>query len=90
MSSMHRKESLGVEPGDRIIWTGSPRMTIHEDGHRSVFIDTGTRGVVLSIHDGDEGRLEAPLGPTPAWALVEFENGETAAEGRTMEWERAG
>jgi len=79
-----RKESLGLQVGDIIIWQGE---AIELEGQPAV-ITPGMKGKVLSLHDGfhlDVAQVE----PIPPKAIVQFENGMRLMVDERMKWERA-
>lgn len=57
-----KKESLSLQVGDLIVWTGSPRELILENGTVVVYVPTGTKGKVVAVHDGyPPTRLDSSL-----------------------------
>jgi hypothetical protein len=87
---MHRKESLGLEVDDWIEWTGPPTTLRLDDdvADWQVVVEPGERGRVVAVRDGRPSEPGSDEDPTPAWALVEFEDGETAAVDLTMPWKK--
>ncbi len=70
----YKKESLGLQVGDWIIWQDAEFEIWDEQGNSSIF--PGMKGKVIKLSDGLapyilDGRDTAVL----PWALVEFENG---------------
>ena len=79
-----RKESLGLEVGDFIIWQDD---TIEVEGQPAV-VPPGMEGEVILLHDGfhlDVAEVE-PILPK---AVVGFENGMRMMVDERMKWERA-
>ncbi len=77
-----RKESLGLQVGDWIIWWGE---AIEVEGQPAV-VTPGMKGKVLSLHDGfhlDVAQVE----PIPPKAIVQFEAVTLMVDER-MKWER--
>ena len=78
-----RKESLGLQVGDFIIWQGE---AIEVEAQPAV-VTLGMKGEVISMHDGFH--LDVIQGePIPPKAMVQFENVTLMVDGR-MKWERA-
>ncbi len=78
-----RKESLGLQVGDFIIWRGE---AIEVEGQSAV-VTPGMKGKVISLHDGfhlDVVQVE----PIPPRARVQFENGMTLMVDERMRWAR--
>ncbi len=78
-----RKETLGLQVGDFIIWQDEAIET--QDG--PTFVTPGMKGKVISLHDGfhlDVVQVE----PIPPKAIVQFENGMRLMEDKRMKWER--
>ena len=76
-----RKESLGLQVGDTIIWQDE---AIEVEGHPAV-VSPGMRGKVLSLHDGFH--LDVVQGEAiPPTAIVQFENVTLMVDER-MRWE---
>ena len=77
-----RKESLGLEVGDFIIWQDEAV----EVEARPALVAPGMKGKVLSLHDGFH--LDVVQGePIPPKAVVQFENVTLMVDER-MTWER--
>ena len=64
-----RKESLGLEVGDFIIWQDED---IEVEGQPAV-VAPGMKGKVLSLHDGFHLDV-AEVEPIPTKAIVQFDN----------------
>ena len=78
-----RKETLGLEVGDFIIWQGE---AIELEGQPAV-VTPGMKGKVLSLHDGFH--LDVVQGDSiPPKAIVQFENGMRLMVEERMKWER--
>ncbi len=78
-----RKETLGLQVGDFIIWQDE---AIEAEGQAAV-VSPGMKGEVLSLHDGfhlDVARVE----PIPPKAIVQFENGMRLMVDGRMKWEK--
>ena len=78
-----RKESLGLQVGDFIIWRDE---AIEMEGQPAV-VTPGMKGEVLLLHDGfhlDVAQVE----PIPPKAIVEFESGMRLMLDERMKWER--
>ena len=65
-----RKETLGLQVGDWIIWRDE---AIETEGGPAL-VSPGMKGKVISLHDGFHMNL-IQGGSVPPKALVEFENG---------------
>ena len=79
-----RKETLGLQVGDFIIWKDE---AMEVEG-QSALVAPGMRGEVLSLHDGFH--LDVIQGkPIPPKAIVQFENGMRLMVDERMKWERA-
>jgi len=77
-----RKESLGFEVGDFIIWQGE---AVEVEGQPAL-VTPGMRGEVISLHDGfhlDVVQVE----PIPPKARVQFESGMALMVDERMKWE---
>ena len=72
----YKKEVLGLEVGDWVVWREERIKVLDEDGEPSV--TPGMKGQVIALRDGCPPRLEAPGEPWFPWALVEFQNGVVA------------
>ncbi len=79
-----RKESLGLQVGDFIIWQGEG---IEVEGQPAV-VTPGMKGKVLSLHDGFHLDV-AEVAPIPPKARVQFENGMALMVDARMKWEKA-
>ncbi len=80
-----RKESLGLEVGDFIIWQDED---IEVEGQPAV-VAPGMKGKVLSLHDGFH--LDVAQGEAiPPKAIVQFESGMRLMVDERIKWERAG
>ena len=78
-----RKETLGLEVGDIIVWQDE---AVKVEGQPAV-LTPGMRGKVISLHDGfhlDVIQVE----PIPPRAIVQFENGMRLMVDERMLWER--
>jgi hypothetical protein len=82
----YKKEVLGLEVGDWIVWREERIRVVDEDGEP--LITQGMKGQVIALHDGCPPRLEAPGEPSFPWALVEFEDGVVAAVDPEISCER--
>ncbi len=78
-----RKESLGLEVGDFIIWKDE---AIEVEGQPAV-VTPGMKGKVLSLHDGFHLDV-AEVEPIPPKAIVQFADGMTLMVDERMRWER--
>jgi len=78
-----RKESLGLEVGDTIIWQGE---AIEVEG-RAALVTPGMKGEVISLHDGFNLDV-ARVAPIPPKAVVQFENVTLMVDER-MKWQKA-
>jgi len=79
-----RKESLGLQVGDTIIWQDE---AIEVEGQPAV-VTPGMGGEVISLHDGFH--LDVIQGDSiPPKAVVQFENGMRLMVDKRMKWERA-
>ena len=78
-----RKESLGLEVGDTIIWQDE---AIEVEGQPAV-VASGMKGEIISLHDGFHLDV-AEVKPIPPKAIVEFENGMRLMMDGRMKWER--
>ena len=77
-----RKESLGLEVGDWIIWRGE---AIEVEG-QPAFVSPGMKGKVISLHDGFH--LDVVQGDAiPPSAVLQFENGIKLMVDERMKWE---
>ena len=72
----YKKEVLGLEVGDWVVWREERIKVLDEDGEP--LVTPGMKGQVIALRDGCPPRLEAAGEPSFPWALVEFENGEVA------------
>ncbi len=79
-----RKETLGLQVGDWIVWQGE---AIELEGHPAV-VSPGMKGEVLSLHDGFNLDV-AQVAPIPPKARVQFESGMALMVDERMCWERA-
>ncbi len=79
-----RKESLGLQVGDFIIWQGE---AVELEGQPAV-VTLGMKGKVLSLHDGFHLDV-VQVKPIPPKAIVQFENGMRLMVDERMKWERA-
>ena len=78
-----RKESLGLEVSDFIIWQDE---AVEVEGLPAV-VTPGMKGKVISLHDGFH--LDVVQGePIPPKAIVQFESGMTLMVDERMKWER--
>jgi len=80
-----RKETLGLEVGDFIIWKDE---AIEAEGQPAV-VAPGMRGEVLSLHDGFHLDV-ADVEPIPPRARVRFDSGMALMVDERMKWEKAG
>ena len=83
----HRKEALGLEVGDWIVWKDRQFEILDEQGNLAIL--PGMKGKVVQLSDGLapytlDGRDTAVL----PWALVEFENGHLATVDMEMKGEK--
>ncbi len=78
-----RKETLGLQVGDIIIWRDE---TIEMEGQPAV-VTPGMKGEVLSLHDGFHLDI-AEVEPIPPRAVVQFESGMRLIVNERMRWER--
>jgi len=79
-----RKESLGLQVGDFIIWRDE---AIELEG-QATLVAPGMRGEVLSLHDGFNLDV-AQVAPIPPKAIVQFETGMALMVDARMRWEKA-
>ncbi len=79
-----RKETLGLEVGDTIIWQGE---AVEVEGQPAV-VTPGMKGKVLSLHDGFHLDV-AEVEPIPPKAVVQFDSGITLMVDERMRWEKA-
>lgn len=78
-----RKESLGLQVGDFIIWQDE---AIEVEGS-SALVSPGMKGKVISLHDGFH--LDVVQGkPISPKAVVRFDNGMALMVDQRMKWER--
>ncbi len=78
-----RKESLGLQVGDFIIWQDD---AIEVEGQPTL-VAPGMKGKVISLHDGFH--LDVVQGEAiPPKAIVEFENGMRLMVDKRRMWER--
>ncbi len=78
-----RKESLGLQVGDWIIWQGE---AIELEGQPAM-VTPGMKGEVISLHDGFHLDV-AQVAPILPKAIVEFESGMRLMVDERMKWER--
>ena len=78
-----RKESLGLQVGDWIVWRDE---AVEAEG-RPALVAPGMKGKVLSLHDGFHLDV-AQVAPIPPRAMVQFENGMRLMVDERMRWER--
>ncbi len=83
----YRKETLGLQVGDWIVWKDEQFEILDEHGNPVIF--PGMKGKVIKLSDGLaphilDGRDTAVL----PWVLVEFENGLLATVDMEMKWEK--
>ncbi len=78
-----RKESLGIEVDDWIIWQDE---AIGVEGQPAL-VAPGMKGKVLSLHDGFHLDV-AEVAPIPPRAMVQFESGKRLMVDERMKWER--
>ncbi len=78
-----RKETLGIQVGDIIIWQGE---TIELEGQPAV-VTPGMKGKVLSLHDGFHLDV-VQVGPILPKAIVQFENGMRLMVDKRLKWGR--
>jgi len=78
-----RKENLGLQVGDFIIWNDE---AIEVEGQAAV-VAPGMKGEVLSLHDGFHLDV-ADVEPIPPNAVVRFETGMRLMVDGRMRWER--
>ncbi len=78
-----RKETLGLQVGDWIVW----RDEAIEKEHGAALVSPGMKGKVLSLHDGFHLDV-AEVAPIPPRAMVQFENGMRLMVDERMKWER--
>ncbi len=79
-----RKQSLGLEVGDFIIWQDE---AIELEGQPAL-VAPGMRGEVLSLHDGFHLDV-VQVKPIPPRARVRFDSGMRLIVDERMRWERA-
>ena len=79
-----RKESLGLQVGDIIIWQNE---AIELEGQPAL-VAPGMRGEVLSLHDGFHLDV-AEVEPIPPKAIVQFDSGIRLMVDERMRWEKA-
>ncbi len=79
-----RKETLGLQVGDWIIWQGE---AIEIEG-QPAFVAPGMKGKVLSLHDGFHLDV-AEVAPIPPRARVQFDSGMKLMVDERMKWEKA-
>ena len=79
-----RKESLGLQVGDWIIWQDE---AIEMEGKPAV-VTPSMKGEVLSLHDGFHLDV-AEVKPIPPKAIVQFESGLRLMVDERMRWEKA-
>ena len=78
-----RKETLGLQIGDSIIWQDE---AIEVEGS-SALVSPGMKGKVISLHDGFH--LDVVQGkPISPKAVVRFDNGMALMVDQRMKWER--
>ena len=78
-----RKETLGLEVGDIIIWRDE---AIEMEGQPAV-LTPGMKGKVLSLHDGFH--LDVTQGEAiPPTAIVQFDSGMALVVDERMGWEK--
>ena len=77
-----RKESLGLQVGDTIIWQDE---AIELEGQPAV-VEPGMKGKVISLHDGFHLDV-ADVPPIPPKAIVQFESVTLMVDER-MRWEK--
>jgi hypothetical protein len=82
----YRKEVLGLEVGDWIVWKEERISVVDEEGEP--MITPGMKGQVIGLRDGCPPRLEFPGEPVLPWALVEFENGAVVSVDQEIRFER--
>ncbi len=80
-----RKETLGLQVGDWIVWRDE---AIEMEGQAAAD-SPGMKGEVLSLHDGFHLDV-AEVAPIPPRAMVQFENGMRLMVDQRMRWEKAG
>ena len=78
-----QKESLNLEIGDWVVWQDE---AVEAEGQPTV-ITPGTKGEVLSLHDGFHLDV-ADVKPILPKAIVQFENITLMVDER-MKWEKA-
>ncbi len=78
-----RKESLGLQVGDWIVWRDE---AVEAEG-RPALVSPSMKGKVLSLHDGIHLDV-AEVAPIPPRAMVQFENGMRLMVDERMKWER--
>ena len=78
-----RKESLGLQVGDFIIWQGE---AIEVEAQPAV-VTLGMKGEVISMHDGFHLDV-TQVAPIPPKAIVQFESGMRLMVDERMKWER--
>ena len=78
-----QKESLGLQPGDWIIWQDE---AIELEG-QAALVAPGMRGKVISLHDGFHLDV-AQVKPIPPRARVQFESSMSLMVDERMRWER--
>ncbi len=79
-----RKESLGLQVGDFIIWQDE---AVEAEG-RPALVAPGMKGKVLSLHDGFHLDV-ADVEPIPPKAIVQFESGMRLMVDERMKWEKS-
>jgi len=80
-----RKESLGLQVGDWIVWSDE---AVEAEGQNPI-VAPGMTGEVLSLHDGFHLDV-ADVAPIPPKAIVQFETGMRLMVDERMRWEKAG
>ncbi len=78
-----QKETLGLEVGDIVIWQDE---AIELEGKPAI-VEPGTKGEVLSLHDGFHLDV-ADVKPIPPKAIVQFEIITLMVDER-IKWEKA-
>ena len=78
-----RKETLGLQVGDWIIWQDE---AVEMEGQPAL-VSPGMKGRVLSLHDGFHLDV-IQGGSVPPKAIVEFEHGMRLMVDERMKWER--
>jgi len=79
-----RKETLGLQVGDTIIWQDDAIEVQGQPG----LVAPGMKGKVISLHDGFHLDV-AEVKPIPPRARVQFKSGMSLMVDARMKWEKA-